>query len=243
MDKIDVGLICRVTLVSKRKGADSMKKKLKKMLGLGTILVIMANPGPVMADSIASITGNTEYDKMIEKYRKGVSEQWSVNEFIENDLCMLPGYGSDVNRVGYCLMDIDDNGTDELIMGSVYEDGTPGVIYDIYAMKEDSGILVARSGEHSMYSLCSDHIISYDSFGGPMSFACYFYTLNGEMLDLKEGVLYDGEYDETNPWFYITKDMEDEYSEPISEDTANTIQNSYERIEIPFVPLSTLENG
>ena len=220
-----------------------MKKKVKRMLGFATAFVIMENPGSVLADGKVSITGNTQYDEIIEKYHKGVIEQWNINAFTENDLCYLPGYGSDVSSVGYCLMDIDENGTDELIMGSVYEDGTPGVIYDIYAMKEDSVIPVARSGEHSRYSLCRDHIISYDSFGGPMSFACYFYTLNGEMLELKEGVLYDGEYDEANPWFYVTKDMEDEYSEPISEDAANSIQNSYERMEIPFIPLSTLENG
>lgn len=219
-----------------------MKKNLKKILGFGTVLIVMANAISVMADNVDSITGNKEYDEIIEKYYKGVLEQWSINEFIENELCYFPGYGSDVNRVGYCLIDIDDNGTDELIMGSINEDGTPGVIYDIYAMEADSGILVARSGEHRMYSLCSDNTILYSVFGGSMSSACYFYTFNGEMLELKEGILYDGESDEENPWFYITIEMGEEHSEPISEDTANMIQNSYESVELHFIPLSTLED-
>ena len=75
-----------------------------------------------------------------------------------------------------------------------------------------------------------------------MSSACYFYTFNGEMLELKEGILYDGESDEENPWFYITIEMGEEHSEPISEDTANMIQNSYESVELHFIPLSTLED-
>ena len=67
-----------------------MKKNLKKILGFGTVLIVMANAISVMADNVDSITGNKEYDEIIEKYYKGVLEQWSINEFIENELCYFP---------------------------------------------------------------------------------------------------------------------------------------------------------
>ena len=41
---------------------DNMKKNLKKILGFGTVLIVMANAISVMADNVDSITGNKEYD-------------------------------------------------------------------------------------------------------------------------------------------------------------------------------------
>lgn len=190
-----------------------------------------------------SITGNPKYDEIIRKYYRGVSLQWGIQEFSENGLCYLAGYEPDINRIGYCVLDIDNNGVDELLIGLRNYETYVGMFYDLYTMSGDEEVLVASSGERDRYYICSDNSIANEGSGGAgLSLWCY-YDLNGTELEPRESILNDGYYDEINPWFYSNTDSWDDHSCPITEDYASTIRNSYEYKEIPFIPLSSIDSG
>ena len=67
---------------------------------------------------------------------------------------------------------------------------------------------------------------------------------DGKTLELKEAVIYDGYYagaydevdNEINPWFYSTTGFDESDYNPISEEKAREIMDSYEYIDIDFTP-------
>lgn len=187
-----------------------------------------------------SITGYSEYDEIILEYYRGASSGWGIQEFSENGLCYLAGYNPDVDLIGYCLMDIDNNGIEELLIGDT-EVAYLGVFYDLYTLSDHGRILVATSGERDCNYLCTDNLIENEGSGSAFTSSWTFKYLNGTQLEHKETVFCDGYYDEENPWFYTTMDTCDDHSTPISEEEAIAIRNKYERKAIPFIPLSEIE--
>ena len=66
-----------------------------------------------------AITNYPEYDEIIRKYHEGIAAGWSMEDFAENNLCYLAGYEMGENTLGYCTMDINGDGIDELMIGAV----------------------------------------------------------------------------------------------------------------------------
>lgn len=186
------------------------------------------------------LTGNDQYDEIIRDYYRGISSDWSIQEFCENGLCYLPGYEKDVNRIGYCLLDVDNNGVEELLIGQSGNDGSVGILYALYTMEGDERILIASSGELRSYYLCTDNTIAYECFSGPSNCYWSYYNLNGAQLEAKETVLFDSEYDEENPWFYSNTDAWEEDLEPITEDYADAVRNAYEYKKISLISLAEI---
>lgn len=197
--------------------------------------------------SMDSITGYPEYDEVIRKYYHGASLNWTIQEFSEDGLCYLFGYTPDINKIGYYVMDIDGDGTDELLIGLCgYEDSmglygyNNGMMYDLYTMINGERVQILSSGERDRYYLCQDNVIANEGSGGALSSSWDYYNLENGELEIKEAVFYDGYHDEENPWFYTTADPYENYSNPISEETARSLIAQYEYQNIPFISLATL---
>ena len=187
-----------------------------------------------------ALTNYPAYDEIIRKYYEGMVSGWSMEDFRENNLCYLAGYEMGESSLGYCIMDINGDGIDELMIGSVNENAYTGMFFDLYTMVDGQMLLVVSSGERDSYYLCEDYTIANEESGGALSSVSGYYDLVSDQLQLKEGVLLDGyDYPDT-PWFYTTTDIHEDYSTSISESEARGIIAKYTYMTIPYVPLEEI---
>lgn len=139
--------------------------------------------------------------------------------------------------VGYRIEDIDGNGTEELIFGENWGDHT--VIYDIYTIFEGELVHVLDGWDRNRYYLCENGMIANEGSGGAAHSNYAYFTFDGVELHLAEAVIYDGDKDRENPWFYsVESEYDAENAEPISEERAAEIINQYvycDRTFFPFV--------
>ncbi|MCD8395860.1 MAG: DUF1311 domain-containing protein [Lachnospiraceae bacterium] len=187
----------------------------------------------------ASVTGFAQYDEILQLYLTGLNSAWDASEFDENGLCYLAGYLSSTDELGYFLMDLDGDGTEELLIGQVSEEDVYlGMFYDFYTIKEEEFVQVTASAERGRFYLCMDGTIAYESSSGAFCSSNAFYTFTGTELELTEAVLYDAWEDEENPYFYSTTDEWEDHSTPISQEEASAILNTHDYMEIPYTTLS-----
>lgn len=192
----------------------------------------------------SALTGYPEYDEIINQYYQGMIAKWSMNEFNERNLCYLAGTemgGAD--NLGYCIMDINGDGTDELLIGGINEGTYTGMFYDMYTIVDGQRVLVTTSGERDRYYVCEDYTIANEGSGGALNSVYGYYELVSGQLKLKEGVFLDGYDHPENPWFYTTTNIADDYSDPISEEEGRNIIGKYTHMNIPYTLLKELNLG
>lgn len=192
-------------------------------------------------DNGNSLKGYPEYEEIVRKYYQGVSAGWNLQEFNENGLCYLAAYDSDLDSIGYCLIDIDNNNICELLIGYIDRNDCPGMFYELYTSVNGEAVPVAMSWERNRYYLCEDDTIANEGSGSAWTSSWSYYDLNAGQLLFRESVFADGYYDEKSPWFYTDTAPYEDYSSPISEEMADEIRNGYVYRSIPFIPLSEMD--
>lgn len=110
------------------------------------------------------------YLPIIEKYKTALTENWSWEQCDAADISRQIMYGSAYRQnLGWCLLDIDGNGTQELIVS----DGQQ--LFDLYALMPTDGqpghIL---SGNEYSYSLCQDRTIERRITNGEFTYWTWF---------------------------------------------------------------------
>lgn len=187
------------------------------------------------------ITGYPEYDEIIHQYYQGMISDWSMNEFIQKKLCYLAGSemgGAD--NLGYCLMDINGDDIDELMIGRMGENAYTGMFFDMYTLVDNQRVLVASSAERDRYYVCEDYTIANEGSGGASNSSYDYYNLVSGQLIFKEGVFYDDYSHPENPWFYTTIGTMEDYSTPISEEEGRTAIGKYTYMDIPYILLKDI---
>lgn len=208
---------------------------------LTSAMFMMGSAGVVFAADNASSTGYPEYDEILSKYCEGVSAGWDMQQLQENNLNYLFSYEPDINTLGYCLRDIDNDGTEELFIGKTNDQGYyEGMVYDMYTMLDGKAAQVLTSGERNRYFLCKDSKIAEEGSGGAMNSVWCYYNYKEGKLEVIECVFTDGFYDEQNPWFYTKSDNLSDYSTPFTEEKAQSIIDSYEHVTDLYSPVTDL---
>lgn len=178
-------------------------------------------------------SGETEYqsgyevfDHIIQKYVTAINEGWTAEQCEQNDIS--PQIFSDTtipHNLGWCLLDIDSNGIEELVVS----DGVH--LFDLYVMQPHNGgpghLICANGGE--TYQLCENGVIQNQGFYSGTT-AWRNYTLVDTDIIQQDIVFYDGEL---NQYYYGT-DGED--LEPISKDKAGNLINRYRTVEVTLTP-------
>lgn len=148
----------------------------------------------------------------------------------------------DYEILGYLIEDIDGNGIDELIFGGngTRPDGSwDGIIYDIYTISDGELVHVLNGWERNRYYFCENGMIANEGSSSVAKSNHAYFTFWGSELHLIEAVIYDGERDQINPWFYSTESEYDtEYAEPISEELAKEIREKYVYEHPTFIPFT-----
>lgn len=200
-------------------------------------------PGEQAAEQPAGTAIDPAYAEIIEKYKTGISQGWGMQEYAAAGLCYLFGYYSDTSQPGYTLLDVNNDGVEELLIGEAnLPSGYKGMFYEMYTINEGQITLVASSQERNRYYLCTGNEIGNEGSGGAFNSNYAYYRLEGGVLSLIEAVIFDGMYDQDSPWFYsITGFTEDCYT-PITEGEADRIRQSHEYADIAYTPLSEFGN-
>ena len=160
----------------------------------------------------------------------------------EKGVCYLCCWRENVSEMGYTCIDVDGNGVSELLIGEVESEGAyVGMFYDMYTIVDNKAVQIVSSAERDRYYLCKDYQIANEGSSSAAESSNSYYSLkDGKTLELKEAVIFDGyysgTYDETNPWFYSTTGFEKSDYNPISEEKAREIMDSYEYMDIAFTP-------
>ncbi len=179
---------------------------------------------------------NDFYEELIDAAERCIREEdYEAPEAYGFSVIICMGRNSET--LGYRIEDIDGNGIEELIFGENWGEHT--VIYDIYTIFEGELVHVLDGWDRNRYYLCENGMIANEGSGGAGRSHYGYFTFDGVELHLAEAVIYDGDKDRENPWFYsVESEYDAEYAEPISEERAAEIINQYVyccRTFIPFV--------
>lgn len=177
------------------------------------------------------LTGDEGYDHILRKYVTALEENWTWEQCQQNDVS--PSILSDATTVrsnlGWCLLDIDKNGAEELVISDGVE------LFDLYVMQpNDGGPGHLLSACPNFYQLCENGLIlcrEYYSGRGTWRWL----RLSGIDYTQQELVEYDGEL---NQYYYGTDGTDGHRLTPISKDEAGDLINRYQSAELTLTPFA-----
>lgn len=189
--------------------------------------------------SVGGTTQSGTYDSVISLYATALREGWDFDQLEAAGLNYMCGYYTNPSELGYAFVDVNNNGSDELIIGEVGEyGGGSGEFFDLYTMVDGQAVLVVSGGERDRYYLCNNGYIMNDGSDGAFIgyYAYYGISVYG-VLWMKEAVIYD-DTASGGPWFYSMTGLEPTDRSPISEPSAQQIIDKYTCASIEFIPFS-----
>jgi hypothetical protein len=172
------------------------------------------------------------YAEQIGRYYTALVEKWDEDKYIENGMCeVLAAYydGNPLDNVGFGFVDLDADGYWELVIGAIQDAETEPAIFEIWTMVDGEPVMLAQAGATRQYALqyVEEDNAWYVANEDAHSVFChgtYYLMLNEGKFEVVQGILYNSEADEQNPWF-LTYDLDWNASNdhPTDEETAYAI--------------------
>jgi hypothetical protein len=187
------------------------------------------------------------YAQQIGRYYTALTECWEESRYFDSEMSSLPYYyneGEPLDNVGFGYQDLDNDGSEELIIGAIANAELDPVVFEIWTLVEGEPVMLAQSGSRNRYLLQfveEDNMwyVFNEASNGAANFATYSLTLIDGKLEVSQGIIFDAAADEENPWF-MTYDLDWDVSndEPVDEDLANAItENDYRYITaLEYIP-------
>ena len=153
------------------------------------IKVVIFKPLPNQGEpKVSSIEPVTEYDDIIASVKKGLEDGRQTNTPEDLGVCYIYQYKSP--SMGFAKKDIDNDGTEELLLGDSIEDGYE--IYDIFTYDTETGkvnhIFCGGERDRCVFN-GSGVIIRSGSNSASDSFTKYYMIQAGEIVELKEAAV------------------------------------------------------
>lgn len=179
-----------------------------------------------VSDEVEYQTNYEGFDDIIPKYVTAINEGWTAYQCEQNDIS--PQIFDDTaiqSNLGWCLLDIDSNGIEELIVS----DGVH--LFDLYVVPPHNGgpghLIMANGGE--TWQLCENGVLQMHGLYSGTSVWRY-YTLSDIDLVQRDMVFYEGA---TNQYSYGTYDND---LSPVSKEKAGDIINRVRTAELNLTP-------
>ena len=175
------------------------------------------------------------YAQRIGQYHTALTEQWDEGTCLEQELSHLTAFyyeGNALDNVGYTLMDLNEDGSQELVIGAILNAEQDPLVFEIWTMKDGEAVMLAQSGSRNRYYLQYSEedvlwSVAYEAENGAANHAVYYLQLlDGEFV-VNQGIVFDALANESEPWF-MAYDLDWDVSNdmPIDEDTANAIMEA-----------------
>lgn len=182
------------------------------------------------------------FDEFVETVRAAYVERvetgnYDILDEIEEFLGDPFYYGEkSYQSMGYCYMDIDSNGTEELIFGSIDPTNGGTTIYNVATVRDGKIFQPVEGWTRNSFWYCGDGVIGNYGSGGASHNIYNFYKYNDGELELIEAFNFD--YDKTGEdyCFHIKAGQTEEDAVKISKEDRDKIVEEYGRIEIDLTP-------
>ena len=191
------------------------------------------------------------YKEQMELVYQALSQEWSIDKYFENEISTLISNhyeGSALENVGYALKDLDGDGKEELLISAVSNDDSYGMLYDVYTAPNGKAVHVLSGHERNRYYLQwleeGAYMIANEASSSAFNSAWYYYSLIDGQLELMQGIVFNAEADENNPWFITYDEDWDVSNDTHDEDgLAQSIIDAYARsyTTLEYIPFSTYE--
>lgn len=195
------------------------------------------NPSYAAPTETEPVTAATEamelpeaYQKVIDTYVTAIKEGWNPAQCSEAGISILTPYVESQDDLGYALMDLSGNQTEELLITNGQE------IYSFYSLSpEGEAVCWFTSMDRSAYYLSKGSMIVHVGSGSAATTYYEFCQFRGIRLDKIFSITFDPDKDPKTPWFHGDHE---EKMWPITEDDANTTIEAYPHLYIPHITLS-----
>ena len=138
------------------------------------------------------------YQPVIAKYVTALTEHWGGEACSNADISILVSYATSPSELGYALLDLDNDGTDELIIAN---DAERQVIYDLYSLVDGKLVHVFTGWDRNSYELREGfHILNIGSNGAASADYVYCHLSNGQLVT-DSLIRFDAATDPDHPWF------------------------------------------
>ena len=141
---------------------------------------------PVEADATAAYAG------VFETYATLLSEGWGGEELMAHDLPLLIMYcvgDAPFDNIGYLLLDVDGDGTQELLTGTLASDEFYApIVFEMYTLNpEGSVVRVFSSQERARYYLCDDNSFLFEGANSAAdSVRCFYSYAAGTLTEIPD---------------------------------------------------------
>lgn len=138
------------------------------------------------------------YQPVIAKYVTALTEHWGGEACSNADISILVSYATSPSELGYALLDLDNDGTDELIIAN---DAERQVIYDLYSLVDGKLVHVFTGWDRNSYELREGYrILNIGSNGAASTDYVYCHLSNGQLVT-DSLIRFDATEDPDYPWF------------------------------------------
>jgi len=185
----------------------------------------------------------TSYDELIEKIVQAERYGFPENECLEisDEFRFLNEY--EVH--GYLLMDLDGDGSDELLLGlnSVDEadpnESWDSIIYDIFTMKKGRMLHAVTGGARCRYYLCENGMLANEGSNGAAYSSWEYYTYKAGNLDIVESIFTSDDMEQQMIRYYHSdQESYKDYSHEITDDEAWRIIKKHKYRKLEFAPFT-----
>ena len=175
------------------------------------------------------------YHEQIERYYTALSEKWNEGLYFENGLSAQPYYyyeGDPLENVGFGFVDLDNDGTWELVIGAILNAEQDPSVFEIWTLVDGKPVMLAQGGSRNRYVLqyVEEDGMWYvvnEGSNSAFSHATYYLMLNEGSFEVVQGLIFDAEANADAPWFLAhDKDWDVSNDEPIDEEMAAAIMES-----------------
>lgn len=138
------------------------------------------------------------YQPVIAKYITALTEHWGGEACSNADISILVSYATSPSELGYALLDLDNDGTDELVIAN---DAERQVIYDLYSLVDGKLVHVFTGWDRNSYELREGYrILNIGSNGAASADYVYCHLSNGQLVT-DSLIRFDAATDPDHPWF------------------------------------------
>ena len=138
------------------------------------------------------------YQPVIAKYVTALTEHWGGEACSNADISILVSYATSPSELGYALLDLDNDGADELIIAN---DAERQVIYDLYSLVDGKLVHVFTGWDRNSYELREGfRILNIGSNGAASADYVYCHLSRGQLVT-DSLIRFDAATDPDHPWF------------------------------------------
>ena len=150
----------------------------------------------------AYLDGTLAEDSMADEQCEGASDYWTwpISDdypYVTQDILFESWRYYDEGSLSnwYCLVDVNGNGTEELLIGDTEEDGDSVFIWAIFTCEDGTVVPLFASAYRTSYWPCEDGTIGGRSSGGAGT-GCYgYYTFDGSSISETESLSWENDSD------------------------------------------------